>query len=179
MKKIILIILLIFYLPRLFAPPIIESLAATLVNVKEVTDKIELDLYLEAIHISESPGSWCAINSLGCAGGYQLSKVALQDIGYRGTIRQFINSKELQKKLMVQLLKKNKKYLEFYGYDKYIGKTVHGIKITLSAALSACHLCGIGGFGRFIKEGHNATDGNETTIKYLLKFQNYNLNGII
>jgi hypothetical protein len=145
----------------------------------EITSKIELDLYLNAMHLSESPNSWTVINYLGCAGGYQLSQSALIDIGYKGTLRQFISSKDLQKKLMIKLLRKNKYYLNFYGYGKYIGKTVHGIKITLAGALSVCHLAGIGGFGRFVKENHNATDGNGTTIKYLKMFEEYNLEGII
>lgn len=142
-------------------------------EVKVVLDQ-ELELFLNHLGYKESRNNWKIINKFNCAGKWQLSKVALRDIGYKGTTKQFINDSIIQKECVVKLIKKNKLYLG--KYLKYAGKTIHGVKLTLSGMIAASHLGGVGAVQKFINTNYNAIDCNGTTIvKYLKEFQNYDL----
>jgi len=82
---------------------------------------------------------------------------------------------------MIKLLKKNKKYLNFYckNYKKFIGKELHGVTISYSGLLACLHLAGIGNVKKFLTKGYNATDGNASVKSYMNEFKNYNLENII
>jgi len=149
------------------------SKVAEVVSSEEELDS-ELESFLNHLGKRESGGKWNIINKLGCKGKFQLSKIALKDIGYKGTTKEFLNDTTLQKKCTIKLMKKNKLYLK--KYLKYVGKTVHGVTITLSGLLAGSHLAGNGSIQKFINSGHVAIDSNGTTVvKYMKEFSNYNL----
>lgn len=146
----------------------------------------DLDLFLDQLGWEETKDStfypymgyanpWVIVNSIGAKGRWQLTDIALKDISYKGTVEQFLSSRDIQKECVIKLMKKNKSYLKYYKCNKYIGRVVGGIKITLSGALAACHLGGINSFIRFVSTGYNAMDTNESIRSYLIKFQGYNL----
>lgn len=189
MKKVKLILLVItisipFYL---YAPPLSFNTISALEKTIETINKIELDLFLNALGNEETgdtlknPKCWSTINRIGAKGRWQLMTIALRDIGYNGTIKHFLNSRKIQRECMIKLMKKNKYYLECYlpNYKNYIGKIVKGVKITFSGLIAASHLSGVGGVKAFLIKGYNANDGHMSTKDYLKKFNNFNIEQII
>jgi hypothetical protein len=159
-------------------------------NFKYFMNQINLNNYLEALALKESGHAkmsiykrtgltpYTIVNRQGAAGKWQITAIARRDIGYRGTLKQFLNDSITQKNCVIELMKKNKYYLQYYvpDYEKYIGKVIHGVEITLAGLLSACHLGGIGSVVKFLKYAHNARDCNNTSVvSYLKHFKNYNI----
>ena len=153
-------------------------------------NKISLENYLEALALRESGHSnmpiykktgltpYTIVNKQGAAGKWQITAIARKDIGYKGTLKQFLNDSITQKNCVIKLLKKNKYYLQYYipNFEDYIGKTIHGVEITLAGLLSACHLGGVGSVIKFLKYSYNAKDINNTSVvSYLKHFKNYNI----
>jgi len=182
--KLILPIALFCFSFKLYAPDIANT--NDIIKIIKVIDKIELELFLEKLAFEETKDStyypykgfnnpWIIVNSVGAMGRWQLMDCALKDIGYKGTTRQFLNSRKIQKECVIRLLERNKQILAYNNLTKYIGKTIRGVKITLSGMLAASHLGGVGGVKNFILTGDNATDGNATIKGYLHKFENFNI----
>ena len=78
---------------------------------------------------------------------------------------------------LLKLIENNKKYIKYYipNYKDYIGKTIHGVKITYSGMLMAAHLAGVGGLKKFLRSGYNASDGNQSVKSYMKRFQGYQI----
>ena len=104
----ILIIALLFIQFNIFAPlpvlfPDYEKLATTI-------NKIELGLFLDALGDMESgdtinhPDCWTTVNSIGAAGRWQQTDIALKDIHYKGSRKHFLHSKVTQKICVINLL---------------------------------------------------------------------------
>lgn len=176
-KTKLILISILFLLPiTLYAPIKQYNDIQRIEKIYKTLNKVELELFLSKLHQTESPYSWDTINYLGCIGGYQISVVALEDIGYKGSIEQFRKSKKIQRECLLLLLKRNKQIIEYYKLDTLIGKRINGVNFTLSGMLGAAHLSGVGGIKRFVTESYNSTDGNESVKSYLQKFEDYNLN---
>jgi hypothetical protein len=96
-------------------------------------------------------------------------------------LKQFLNSRKIQRECVIKLLKKNRYYFQYYckNYEKYLGKKIHGVVITYSGLLAASHLGGVGAVKKFLLTSYNATDGNRSIKDYLIKFQNFNLENSI
>lgn len=155
-------------------------------KIDECINNIELNIFLDELGKQETGDTlihdvWHIVNNINCAGRWQLSSIARKDIGYKGTLKQFLNSPKIQRECVVKLLKKNKYYFQYYckNYKKYLGKKIHGITITYSGLLAASHLGGVGSVKKFLLTAYNATDGNQSVKDYLIKFQNFNLENSI
>lgn len=183
--KVILIAISFIFPLTLYAPNLAFSTINNIETISETINKIELELFLNALGNEETgdtikyPNCWRKVNSIGAMGRWQFMPIALKDLGYRGSYRQFLNCKITQKKYIIKLLKRNKQILDYNNCTKYIGTKVRGINITLSGALAASHLSGVGGLKKFILTGYNSTDGNGSVKKYLIKFKDYNIEQIL
>lgn len=123
------------------------------------------------------------VNSIGAMGAWQFMPKTLRWLGYKDvTFIRFLNSKELQKLYMLELvfynmnvLQKKSPTYKLTPYD-FIGTTIDNIEITLTGLIGASHLAGVGGVQRFLAGRGNASDGNHSVKSYLQKFKNMNIN---
>jgi hypothetical protein len=114
--------------------------------------------------------------STNAAGKWQLTPIARKDIGYKGSLKAFLNSEEVQKKSVISLMKKNAYYIAYYikDFQKYIGTTIKGVKVTWSGMLAAAHIGGVGALKAFLTHGYNASDGNQSVKSYMQMFGGFN-----
>lgn len=175
MKTTVFIILLQVLSLKCYAPIDITKAAYKyrVVEVKAEVLDLELERFLSDLGQMESGNTWDTINHLNMMGKFQISPIALEDIGYSGTHKEFLNDSIIQKKCAIEILKKNKLYLK--KYLKYVNKEVNGTKITLSGLLAGAWLGGHGSVKKFINSNYNAVDVNSMTVtKYIEMFNNYN-----
>ena len=162
-----------------------------------------LDDFLNDIGYRESSGRADIINEAGYLGLYQMGIPALIDAGYYdiagnnnnnqwetryftgkdgiNNIDDFLKSPEKQKKAMIAYKKKQWGYLKNWGVEKYIGKTINGIKITSSGLLAGAHLVGQERLEKYLASNgkYIPKDGNKTSVEeYLSKFANYDVSEI-
>lgn len=149
------------------------------VKFKTQKDTIALSLeqFLYKMGEMESGNDYTKINTFGYIGKYQFGKSALITLGYDSiTTQEFINSPELQEKIMLENLLFNKRVLQSY-IDKYEGECVNNIPITESGLLAAAHLSGASSVKRFIDNQYDPSDSYGTKLSdYLIQFYNYKLN---
>lgn len=135
-----------------------------------------LDLFLNDLGFKESSNRYNIVNKFEYLGKYQFSKATIKGLGYKITQKQFLSSPELQEEIMLELLKHNRKKLKKY-IEKYNNKKVHGILVTESGILAACHLGGIKNVKKWFKYKSNPKDGFNTSLTdYMELFSGYNLN---
>ncbi len=185
MKTIIYVFL--FLLPlQCYAP--IDAMVLQRKNTRNIIQKSKTDYEQFLFALGESECSfkafrnpWKVINVQGAAGRWQLMPCALKDIKFVGTLSNFLNSPQVQRDCIYKLMLKNKIYIKHYipDYQKYLGKTIHGVKITWSGMLASAHIGGVGGLKKFLTTGYNASDGNETVKSYMSKFANYKIGLIV
>lgn len=135
--------------------------------------------FKEALGYKESRGNYFVTNQLGYMGKYQFGKSTLHAFGVYDTTK-FLNSPELQERVFLAYMSRNKAILENEIKD-FVGKMVNGVLITESGILAAAHLGGAGNVKKFlISEGSNTfRDANGTSIKfYLKKFAGYDVSFI-
>ena len=147
--------------------------------------KNDINIFLNALAKSESTSDSKSINQYGYIGKYQMGPLALQDLGLDDKIstEKFKKNPRIwpewqQDKAMIKLLKINKNYLGDY-INKYEGKIVGGVKITLSGLLAGSHLCGNKSIKKFLDSNGRIIpkDGNEVPVTaYIKKFGGYKLN---
>ena len=187
LQKLVLITVMFYFSLQMYAPIMAKSLNTQVVG-KINSYESGLKSFLDTLAFFETKDStyypyngfkspWTVVNSKGAKGRWQLMPIALEDIGYKGTVKEFLNSRELQRECVIKVMKRNELYIKYYipDYEKYIGKERFGVKVTFSGMLAASHLAGIGGLKEFLKRGYNATDGNESVRSYLHKLQGYEL----
>ena len=153
-----------------------KALGETAFELK--TDNSFID-FKEALGLRESNGDYQSVNSYGYMGKYQFGKGTLKFIGVKKTDG-FLQNPALQERAFVAYIQKNKWILR-REIKKYVGKTVHGIKITESGMLAAAHLGGAGAVQDFLRSKGRIsfTDGYGTNIQsYFKEFANYDLSGI-
>ena len=116
------------------------------------------------------------INTLGYLGKYQFGKSTLKTLKYKGSIKDFLNSSNIQENLMIKNLNYNKRRLR-KTIKTYSGTIIDGVTITESGMLAAAHLSGQGNVKRFFRNGKNPKDAYGSSVtKYLKEFSGYNLN---
>jgi len=132
--------------------------------------------FLAAIGRRESSNRWTVINKWGYMGRYQMSRKNVDIfLGKHITNRQFLESKELQNKCMIALLKHNKKILR-RQIRKHANTNVNGVWVTESGILAAAHLAGAGNVKRWLRNGKNPKDKLGTSlVDYMKLFDGYNL----
>lgn len=143
----------------------------------------------------ESSNNYKAENRLGYIGKYQFGSMALQDLGmvkpkpknvsqrkwlnspraWTGRFnvnskREFLNNPQVQEKVFKKWEEILNKRTVSRGLEKYVGKTVDGVKITKDGINAAAHLLGHGTVQRALRSGKlDASDANEVTIKEYMK----------
>jgi hypothetical protein len=182
--KLLLTLIIFLFTVKLYAPPNY----ITAVNILELYNKIEMINCFEELAIHETgkikdyprivngkyyTSPYHVINSKNMKGRWQHSNIALKDIGYKGTTKQFLHNPKIQEECLIKTFKKNKMYIEYYRLTKYIGKTIHGVRITLTKMLAVYHLESIDKLIRLIKYGYVAKSGSTTVIDYLRIFGKY------
>ena len=182
--KLLFILIALLFTFKLYAPWGIQSCP----NLSEQLNTWQFEAYIERLGIEETGKEeyypmkingkfyktpYHVINYLNMKGRWQISTIALQDIGYKGSIKTFLHSPQIQKECIIKLIKKNKFYIEFYKLDKYVGKRIHGIELTIPGMISVCLLGGIDKLRRLLKEGYIAKSGTTTVLDYLKLFNQY------
>lgn len=188
MKKIVLFVYMLVSGVILLAPPLDRDLKKSIEEraIKAYYDakimasvKVQFNKFIEHLALKESNNNWKIVNKEGCIGKYQFHYKTLAALGYNITPEEFkanpnIFPVELQEKVLNKLIDINSKYLK--KFDKYIGTTVNGIKITKAGLIAAAHLGGVGSVNSYFNHGHNAHDSNGTSIQhYLQEFSQFNI----
>lgn len=134
--------------------------------------------FLKELAYHESKNKWKIVSRNGHIGKYQMSKVALKEIGLHSkvSVKKFkhnphIFNEAMQDEAQLKLLQVNWSYLG--KYKNKIGQYINGIKITKSGILAGCHLVGVGNMIKYLKSNGNIIprDGNGISIeKYLKRF---------
>lgn len=185
MKKLIILLFLSISI-KMFAPTSKEQLLD--VELKKtsllILSNIDLDEFLYTLQLQETwdtifepqkGSALSCVNNIGAMGLWQTMPKTLRGLGYKGSFEKFLHSKNLQREYVIKLLKTNKKYLDKYipNWHDLIDTKIHGVTITPSGLLAACHFAGIGNLRKFLRSGYNAFDGNTYITHYLKKFQGY------
>lgn len=131
--------------------------------------------FKEALAFKESQGDYFTVNTFGYLGKYQFGKETLKMIGIYNP-NHFLTSPELQEKAFIAYSQRNKWILR-KDINRFVGKTIGGIKITESGMLAAAHLAGAGSVKKYLRSygENNFADGYGTTVSYYMKrFSGYN-----
>ena len=158
-------------------------------NIKKetTTDKIKSEVnpfpesdnqsFQDKMKQSESSGRYGIINKEGFIGAYQFGDVRLTD--YRKankvdfTNDEFKSNKELQDKVFKWHVNDIQSNIKKKGLDKYIGKKILGIEVTMDGLVGVAHLGGKQGMQEFLESNgkKNPKDSNGTSLSdYLQKF---------
>jgi len=181
------IILYLFISIKIFAPTSCEQISDRILQKTSLTmlSNIILNEFLYALQLQETWDEFIfpeketplsCVNEIGAMGLWQIMPKTLRGLGYKGSFDKFLHSESLQQEYIKKLLKTNKKYLDVYisGWRDLIDTEIHGITITPSGLLAACHFAGIGGLKKFLDKGYVAKDRNASITHYLKKFGGYN-----
>lgn len=135
--------------------------------------------FKEAIGFKESRNNYNTINEFGYMGKYQFGKGTLHMIGIYSP-QEFMNDASLQEEAFLAYTSRNKWILR-RDINRYVGRTMNGIKITESGILAAAHLAGAGNVKKYLRSGGaiGFSDAFGTSISYYLKkFSGYDTSSI-
>ena len=140
---------------------------------------------LESGHL-DNP--YTVVNRYGYMGKYQFGRRTLEGlirsgdlVATQAELDRFIDSPILQERAMTALLKHNKRILKRYGLEKYVGKKIRGVTVTMEGLLAGAHLVGPYAVNHFVKSGGSLQsvtvnnvrvskiDGNGTSVLDYLK----------
>lgn len=134
-----------------------------------------LDLFKNKMAFLESSNRPQAVNSFGYLGKYQFSKKTLRGLNFKpNEIDSFLIDENLQERAMDKLVIHNTRILKNYGLDKFIGKEVNGITITMRGMLAGSHLTGPYSVKEYVMSNGeiDRTDGYGTPVsKYIKSFE--------
>ena len=134
--------------------------------------------FREFLGFFESGSDYRKINRFGYLGKYQFGKGTLKIYGVTD-INDFIYNPELQEKVFLMNIKRNKWILR-REIKNYSNKSLGDLFITESGILAAAHLSGPGNVKKFLRNksatDFNKKDANGTSISdYIRIFKNYSL----
>ena len=134
--------------------------------------------FREFLGFFESGSDYRKINRFGYLGKYQFGKGTLKIYGVTD-INDFIYNPELQEKVFLMNIKRNKWILR-REIKKYSNKSLGDLFITESGILAAAHLSGPGNVKKFLRNNgaidFNKKDADGTSIgDYIRIFKNYSL----
>ena len=137
--------------------------------------------FKEFLGFFESGSDYNKINRFGYLGKYQFGKGTLKIYGV-SDLNNFIKSPELQEKVFLMNVKRNKWILR-REIKKYSNIFLGDLYISESGILAAAHLSGPGNVKKFLRnkasKDFNKKDANGTSISdYIRIFKNYNLGNI-
>lgn len=125
----------------------------------------------------ESSGRKDVVNKLGYSGKYQFGTLALKDMGIIDmdapnsnkslqnpkywkknkygvkNLDEFLNSEDAQDKIFEGWNKTLTRQLKSKGADKYLGKTINGVKVTNQGLIAASHMLGAGAVAKALRNG--------------------------
>lgn len=130
--------------------------------------------FKEALAFKESRGNYFTVNDLGYLGKYQFGAETLKLLGVYNP-EYFLYTPELQEKAFLANSERNKWILR-KDITRFVGKEIHGVKITESGILAAAHLAGPGSVKKFLRSlgGYNTSDAYGTSISnYMKRFSGY------
>jgi hypothetical protein len=142
-----------------------------------------LSEYQQALIMSESSGRSDVVNESGYRGLTQGGDAAISDFkdqeGLDFTDEEYINSPDLQIQFQNWYEQKTINYVMDKGLDRYIGKVIKGVPITMSSLLGMAHIGGDFGMQQFLETGgrYDPNDGNTSLSDYGRKFANMALYG--
>ena len=185
MKRILLITILCVSLYNCSDAPNLSVRAnnETYMKVKaEVEYGLEFECFVNHLGLRESNNNWKAINTKGYIGEWQFGYGTLKTLGYGYiTPEKFkddpnIFPRSLQKQVLRELVDVN--IGELVSYEKYIGTTINGVKITRAGLIAAAHLGGMVSVKKFLTS-HGVIDFKDIygtkTSDYIREFGIYNL----
>ena len=185
MKRILLITILCVSLYNCSDAPNLSVRAnnETYMKVKaEVEYGLEFECFVNHLGLRESNNNWKAINTKGYIGEWQFGYGTLKTLGYGYiTPEKFkddpnIFPRSLQKQVLRELVDVN--IGELVSYEKYIGTTINGVKITRAGLIAAAHLGGMVSVQKFLTS-HGVIDFKDIygtkTSDYIREFGIYNL----
>lgn len=135
--------------------------------------------FKEALGFKESRGDYSTVNPFGYLGKYQFAKSTLHQMGIKNASI-FLTDSRQQEAAFTAYTSRNKWILR-KDINRYVGKTIGGVKITESGILAAAHLAGAGNVQNFLRSGgtNGFEDANGTSIRYYLKvFSGYDTSNI-
>lgn len=135
--------------------------------------------FKEALAFKESRGDYFKVNKFGYLGKYQFGAETLKLIGIYNPDA-FLNNPELQEKAFNANVKRNKWILR-KDIERFVGKTIGGVKVTESGILAAAHLAGPGSVKKFLRSygNENFSDAFGTSISYYMKrFSDYDTSAL-
>ncbi len=182
-------VLVIFSSTGLTSVPIDSSYIYSAKEKPEFTVKLHTVPFIEKDFIGfkeflgffESGSAYNKINRFGYLGKYQFGKGTLKIYGV-SDLNNFINNPELQEKVFLMNVKRNKWILR-REIKKYSNIFLGDLYISESGILAAAHLSGPGNVKKFLRnkasKDFNKKDANGTSISdYIRIFKNYNLGNI-
>jgi len=172
----------------------IKILQSLIEILQTKTVKKGFEEFAEALGKRESNNNYKIINVYGFMGRWQFGMARLCDLGYTerkvGTTNYanssfqwkkgysqeyFLNNPDFQDRIFREHCNNLMKQIKL-KFLSYFGKTINGIKITLSGCVAGAHLGGVGGLTAFIIFEYNDCDAFGTTIgDYIKEFGGYNL----
>ncbi len=191
----LLLLLSILLLPlKAVANEVSDNIVSVLVEEYELEQKLQGNkVFKEALGGSESSYNPNIVNDIGAIGYWQFMPYTLKDLGYGHiTTRKFkanphifpkeVQEKALDKKIALDIELLTDQWFrdsidDVNYFEKYVGTTIRGIKVTTTGILAMCHLGGAGGAMNFLdSQGKkNPRDlYNTSLLNYLDKFSEYN-----
>lgn len=142
----------------------------------------EFTRFINDLGYRESGNNWLCVNHIGCFGEWQFAESTLRFLGFRKvTLKKFRSdpsefTREAQIGALKALIRVNMCYLK--DYERYLGTTVKGIKVTKSGLIAASHLGGAGSVKIFLNSGGriDKKDSLGTAVSdYMRKFSTYGI----
>ncbi len=178
---------------------VMAAIAASPTNVTKAQSKTlsghkgNYRQYFDTLSMKESSNRYHAINQKGYLGKYQMGEMALTQAGFYKTHNNkyhnhwkgnwshnitgksdFLNDQKMQERAVRIYTSENWRLIKHYHLDKFIGTIHNGIEITTSGLLAGAHLVGVGGLRKFLLEGEDVTDGNNTPVsEYIIEMAGY------
>ena len=184
-----------FYMLVIFASTLLTSVSIDSSNIYSAKEKPEFIVKLhtvpfidkdfigfkEFLGFFESGSDYNKINRFGYLGKYQFGKGTLKIYGV-SDLNNFIKSPELQEKVFLMNVKRNKWILR-REIKKYSNIFLGDLYISESGILAAAHLSGPGNVKKILRnkasKDFNKKDANGTSISdYIRIFKNYDLENI-
>ena len=184
-----------FYMLVIFSSTVLTSVSIDSSNIYSAKEKPEFIVKLhtvpfidkdfigfkEFLGFFESGSDYNKINRFGYLGKYQFGKGTLKIYGVTD-LNNFIKSPELQEKVFLMNVKRNKWILR-REIKKYSNIFLGDLYISESGILAAAHLSGPGNVKKFLRnkasKDFNKKDANGTSISdYIRIFKNYDLENI-
>ena len=184
-----------FYMLVIFSSTVLTSVSIDSSNIYSAKEKPEFIVKLhtvpfidkdfigfkEFLGFFESGSDYNKINRFGYLGKYQFGKGTLKIYGV-SDLNNFIKSPELQERVLLMNVKRNKWILR-REIKKYSNIFLGDLYISESGILAAAHLSGPGNVKKFLRNNaskdFNKKDANGTSISdYIRIFKNYDLENI-